>query len=126
MIEEMRIRGLGVIRDARLPLGPGLTVITGETGAGKTMVVTGLSLLMGERADAAAVRAGAQSAVVEGRLHVTPGSPAALRAAEAGGELEDGELLLARTLAPSGRSRAHVGGRSAPVGVLAELSEHLL
>ena len=122
----MRIRGLGVIRDARLPLGPGLTVITGETGAGKTMVVTGLGLLMGERADAAAVRAGSDSAVVEGRIHVDPGGTAAARAREAGGELDDGELLLARTLAASGRSRAHVGGRSAPVGVLAELSEHLL
>lgn len=124
MIEEIRIRGLGVIRDARLPLGPGLTVITGETGAGKTMVVTSLNLLMGERADAAAVRAGADSALVEGRLLVDPLGPAALRAQEAGGELDDGALLLARTLSASGRSRAHVGGRGAPVGVLADLAEH--
>ncbi|MCI2240736.1 DNA repair protein RecN [Paenibacillus sp. TRM 82003] len=126
VIEEMRIRELGVIRDARLPLGPGLTVITGETGAGKTMVVTGLGLLMGERADAAAVRTGAESASVEGRLSVDPTGPAALRALDAGGELEGGELLIARTLSATGRSRAHVGGRSAPVGVLAELAEHLL
>ncbi|NAZ87242.1 DNA repair protein RecN [Kineococcus indalonis] len=122
----MRIRELGVIRDARLPLGPGLTVITGETGAGKTMVVTGLGLLMGERADASAVRTGAEAASVEGRLAVDPAGPAAARAVDAGGQLEDGELLLARTLSASGRSRAHVGGRSAPVGVLADLSEHLL
>ncbi|WP_432574052.1 DNA repair protein RecN [Kineococcus sp. SYSU DK005] len=122
----MRIRELGVIRDARLPLGPGLTVITGETGAGKTMVVTGLNLLMGERADASAVRTGAESASVEGRLTVDPAGPAAARALDAGGQLEDGELLLARTLSAAGRSRAHVGGRSAPVGVLADLSEHLL
>ncbi len=126
MIEEMRIRELGVIRDARLPLGPGLTVITGETGAGKTMVVTGLGLLMGNRADASAVRSGAESASVEGRLSVDAAGPAAQRAQDAGGELEDGELLLARTLSAGGRSRAHVGGRGAPVGVLAELSEHLL
>ncbi|WP_106207199.1 DNA repair protein RecN [Kineococcus rhizosphaerae] len=122
----MHIRSLGVIRDARLPLGPGLTVITGETGAGKTMVVTGLNLLMGERADAGAVRAGDESAVVEGRLVVPEDGPVAARAREAGGDLDDGALLLARTLSANGRSRAHVGGRSAPVGVLAELSEHLL
>lgn len=126
MIEEIRIRGLGVIRDARLPLGPGLTVITGETGAGKTMVVTSLNLLMGERADAAAVRAGEESALVEGRLLVDPEGPAARRAQEAGGELDEGALLLARTLSAAGRSRAHVGGRGAPVGVLADLAEHQL
>ncbi|NAZ81799.1 DNA repair protein RecN [Kineococcus sp. R8] len=126
MIEEIRIRQLGVIRDARLPLSPGFTVITGETGAGKTMVVTGLGLLMGERADAAAVRTGADSAIVEGRLVVDADGPAAARAVEAGGELDDGALLLVRTLASSGRSRAHVGGRGAPVGVLADLAEHLV
>jgi DNA repair protein RecN (Recombination protein N) len=126
VIEEMHIRSLGVIRDARLPLGPGLTVITGETGAGKTMVVTGLNLLMGERADAGAVRAGDDSAVVEGRLQVADDGPVAARTREAGGDLDDGELVLARTLSASGRSRAHVGGRSAPVGVLAEISEHLI
>ncbi|WP_432545998.1 DNA repair protein RecN [Kineococcus sp. SYSU DK004] len=126
MIEEIRIRQLGVIRDARLPLGPGLTVVTGETGAGKTMVVTGLGLLMGARADAAAVRAGADSAVVEGRLRVDPDGPVAARAAEAGGEVEDGELLVARAVGAAGRSRVHVGGRAAPVGVLAELAEHLV
>ncbi|MEZ0165104.1 DNA repair protein RecN [Kineococcus sp. LSe6-4] len=122
----MHIRSLGVIRDARLPLGPGLTVITGETGAGKTMVVTGLGLLMGERADAGAVRAGDESAVVEGRLQVPEDGPVAARTREAGGEVDAGELLLARTLSAGGRSRAHVGGRSAPVGVLAEISEHLI
>ncbi|WP_432540527.1 DNA repair protein RecN [Kineococcus sp. SYSU DK002] len=122
----MRIRSLGVIRDARLPLGPGLTVITGETGAGKTMVVTGLGLLMGERADAGAVRAGEDSAVVEGRLQVADDGPVAARTREAGGEVDHGELLIARTLSATGRSRAHVGGRSAPVGVLAEISEHLI
>jgi DNA repair protein RecN (Recombination protein N) len=126
VIEEMHIRSLGVIRDARLPLGPGLTVITGETGAGKTMVVTGLGLLMGERADAGAVRAGDDAAVVEGRIQVAEDGAVAARTREAGGEVDDGELLLVRTLSATGRSRAHVGGRSAPVGVLAEISEHLI
>jgi DNA repair protein RecN (Recombination protein N) len=67
VLEELRIRGLGVIDDAVLPLGPGLTVVTGETGAGKTMVVTGLLLLFGGRADAARVRSGVERATIDGR-----------------------------------------------------------
>ena len=123
----MRLRGLGVIRDAVLELGPGLTVLTGETGAGKTMVVTGLGLLMGGRADAGAVREGSSAAVVEGRVAVEPGGVVADRAKEAGGDLDDGDvLILSRTLAAEGRSRAHVGGRAVPVGVLGELAEHLV
>ena len=66
MIEEMRLRDLGVIAEATLPIGPGFTAITGETGAGKTMVVTGLGLLLGQRADSGAVRAGAGQASVDG------------------------------------------------------------
>lgn len=120
----MRIRALGVIDDAVLPLTSGLNVITGETGAGKTMVVTGLGLLFGGRADSATVRADSPSAVVEGRLRIEPAGPAAARAAEAGAEPEDDVLILARTISAEGRSRAHVGGRSVPVGVLAELAEH--
>jgi DNA repair protein RecN (Recombination protein N) len=68
VLEELRITGLGVIEDATLPLGPGLTVITGETGAGKTMVVTSLNLLFGGRADAGRVRADPGRATVDGRL----------------------------------------------------------
>jgi DNA repair protein RecN (Recombination protein N) len=124
---EMRLRGLGVIRDAVLELGPGLTVVTGETGAGKTMVVTGLGLLMGGRADAAAVRSGEAAAVVEGRVLVEPAGPVAALAADAGAELDDGDvLLLSRTVSAEGRSRGHLGGRSVPVGLLGELSEHLV
>src|SRR5689334_10185581 len=127
MLEELRIRGLGVIDDAVLPLRPGLSVVTGETGAGKTMVVTGLLLLFGGRADAARVRAGTDSAVVDGRVDVAPDSPPARRVLHAGGELDDGTgLVLRRTVSASGRSRAHVGGAPAPVAVLAELAEHLL
>ncbi|HEX3679321.1 MAG TPA: AAA family ATPase, partial [Galbitalea sp.] len=66
MIEEISIRGLGVIGEATLPIGPGFTALTGETGAGKTMVVTALGLLLGERADTAAIRSGSSQAVVEG------------------------------------------------------------
>lgn len=126
MLEEMHIRGLGVIDDAVLELAPGLTVVTGETGAGKTMVVTGLALLFGGRADAGAVRTGAAHALVEGSVVLDESSPALVRAREAGGELDDGALLLARTVAAEGRSRAHVGGRAVPVGVLAELADDLV
>ncbi|MEJ5914238.1 DNA repair protein RecN [Pseudokineococcus sp. 1T1Z-3] len=136
MLEEIRIRDLGVIDASTLELGPGLTVLTGETGAGKTMVVTSLGLLLGERADAGAVRAGARSALVEGRFSVPGGSGAAVRAAEAGAELEEAgagpegrpreELLVARSVAAGGRSRAHVGGRAVPNGLLGELADDLV
>jgi DNA repair protein RecN (Recombination protein N) len=127
MLEEITIRDLGVIESAVLELSPGLTVLTGETGAGKTMVMTGLGLLLGERADAALIRGGAKRLVVEGRVRVAADSPVAVRAAEAGGELDDGVLILSRSVAADGgRSRAHVGGRSAPASVLAELAEDLV
>ncbi|MCI3226057.1 DNA repair protein RecN [Streptomyces sp. NP-1717] len=122
----MRIRSLGVIDDAVVELSPGFTAVTGETGAGKTMVVTSLGLLLGGRADAALVRIGAKAAVVEGRLTMSADAPAALRAEEAGAELDDGALLVSRTVSAEGRSRAHIGGRSVPVGVLAELADDLV
>ncbi|MDT7543947.1 MAG: repair protein RecN [Actinomycetota bacterium] len=122
----MRIRGLGVIDDAVLELAAGLTVVTGETGAGKTMVVQGLSLLFGGRADAGRVRPGADRALVEGRLVLHPSHPAVQRAADAGAELDDGVLLVSRAVGADGRSRAHVGGRSVPVGVLGELGDSVL
>ncbi|MFI9722582.1 DNA repair protein RecN [Streptomyces sp. NPDC052396] len=126
VLEEMRIRSLGVIDDAVVELSPGFTAVTGETGAGKTMVVTSLGLLLGGRADPALVRVGAKSAVVEGRLAVDERSAVALRAEEAGAELDDGTLLISRTLSAEGRSRAHLGGRSVPVGLLGELAEELV
>ncbi|MES9511749.1 DNA repair protein RecN [Streptomyces sp. NPDC000609] len=122
----MRIRSLGVIDDAVVELSPGFTAVTGETGAGKTMVVTSLGLLLGGRADPALVRIGAKAAVVEGRITVSDGDTVALRAEEAGAEIEDGALLISRTVSAEGRSRAHLGGRSVPVGVLAELADELV
>lgn len=126
MFSEIRIRGLGVIDDAQLDLAGGLTVLTGETGAGKTMVLTGLGLLMGGRADPGAVRSGHERALVEGRVRIVDGGEVAGRVADAGGELDDGDLLLSRSVSAEGRSRAHVGGRSVPVGVLGELAQHLV
>jgi DNA repair protein RecN (Recombination protein N) len=129
VLEELRITGLGVIEDTTLPLTRGMNVITGETGAGKTMVVTGLGLLFGGRADAGRVRADPGRAIVEGRLRLS-GSAAAMvagRVAEAGAESdEDGSLLLARTVTAEGRSRAHVGGRAVPVAVLSEVGEQVV
>jgi len=126
VLVELAVRDLGVIAELRLLLGPGMTAVTGETGAGKTMVVTSLGLLLGGRADPALVRIGAKSAVVEGRISVSPDAPAAIRAEEAGAELDDGTLLISRTVSAEGRSRAHLGGRSVPVGMLSELADELV
>jgi DNA repair protein RecN (Recombination protein N) len=115
VIEELHIRGLGVIEDASLRLAPGLTVVTGETGAGKTMLVTALELLLGARADAALVRRGADAAIAE--AIVAPPPP------EAADWLDDGdeELVVSREIPADGRSRARLGGRLAPVSALAEV-----
>src|SRR6201996_6324197 len=128
MLEEVRITGLGVIDDAMLELSPGFTVVTGETGAGKTMVVTGLGLLFGGRADPARGRPGAQRAVVEGRLTIDPGSKVAREVDEAGGELDDegAALVISRSVSAEGRSRAHAGGRSVPVSLLLSLADDLV
>jgi DNA repair protein RecN (Recombination protein N) len=127
MLEEVRITGLGVIDDALLELSPGFTALTGETGAGKTMVVTGLGLLFGGRADPARVRPGEQRAAVEGRLLTDPDGRVARQVEEAGGELdEDGTLVLTRTVSSEGRSRAFAGGRSVPVSLLTYLADDLV
>ena len=127
MLGELRIENLGVIAHARVALGPGLTVLTGETGAGKTMVLTGLDLLLGGKADPGTVRSGQERAAVEGRIGVRPGSPAHERAEEAGAEFDDdGSLVVLRTVAAEGRSRAHLGGRSVPQSVLADLADDLV
>lgn len=126
MIEEIRIRDLGVISEAVLPLGPGFTAITGETGAGKTMVVTALGLLRGERSDSTAVRTGSDAAWVEGRWIIEPTEAITETVTDAGGLIEGDELLLGRSVSVEGRSRAVVGGRSTPVAVLGELGELLV
>ena len=109
MLTELRIENFGVIRELQLLLGPGLTAVTGETGAGKTMVVEALDLLLGGRADAVVVRSGAPEARIEGRF-------------EAG----DTEVVLARVVPAEGRSRAYVDGRLATVATLAEWGARLV
>jgi len=126
VIEEIAIRDLGVIGRATLPLGPGFTAVTGETGAGKTMVVTALGLLLGQRADSGVVRRGSDRAVVDGRWLVPATGSVVERVHDAGGEVDDGELLLSRVVSQEGRGRAFVGGRQAPVGVLADLADDLV
>ncbi len=125
MLREIRIRNLGVIADAELELVPGLNVVTGETGAGKTMLVQGLGLLLGSRADTALVRAGSDAAGVEGTVALPPEHPIRHRVEELGGYVED-DLVLARTMTADGRSRAQVAGRATPAGVLAEFGESLV
>jgi DNA repair protein RecN (Recombination protein N) len=128
MLEEVRITGLGVIDEAVLELSPGFNVVTGETGAGKTMVVSGLGLLFGGRADPARVRPGADRASVEGRLSVEADGPVARQVNEAGGDLDDegGALILSRSVSAEGRSRAYAGGRSVPVSLLTYLADDLV
>ena len=125
MIEELRIRSLGVIEESVLELGPGLSVITGETGAGKTMLVTALGLLLGGRADSGAVRTGARNARVEGRFRASDALRA--RVEELGGEPDDDDtVLFARQVSAEGRSRAFAGGASVPAGSLSELTDTLV
>lgn len=130
MIEEIYIRDLGVIQEARLAFGPGLTVITGETGAGKTMVLSALGLLLGERSDASAIRRGQDQAFVEGRWFLKSNTQVAInvkdRLDEAGAEISDGELIMNRSVSSEGRGRASVSGKAAPINLLSELGEKLV
>ncbi|MBF6326454.1 DNA repair protein RecN [Nocardia cyriacigeorgica] len=132
MLTEIRIDGLGVISTATAQFHEGLTVLTGETGAGKTMVVTSLHLLSGARADAGRVRLGASRAVVEGRFTIDDVNEAAraevaevLEAAAAERD-DDGSVIAIRTVGSDGRSRAHLGGRGVPASVLSDFTAPLL
>ena len=113
MLTELLVRDLGVIPEARVVLGPGLTALTGETGAGKTMLVEAISLLVGGRADPGLVRTGAAEAVVEGRF-VVPG------------EVGEDEVVLTRVVPADGRSRAYRNGRLATAADLAEQGRALV
>jgi DNA repair protein RecN (Recombination protein N) len=109
MLVELRVKDLGVIGEVTLELQPGMTALTGETGAGKTLLVEALELLVGGRADPVLVRPGADQALVEGRFIV-----------------DDEEVILARAVARKGRSRAWIDGRMAPVSALAEVGARLV
>jgi DNA repair protein RecN (Recombination protein N) len=113
VLTELRVRDLGVIEDLTLPFGPGMTVLTGETGAGKTLVVDALQLVLGGRASAGLVRAGAAEALVEARFVVGEGDA-------------EREVVVARAVPADGRSRAYVDGRMAPVAALGETAADLV
>ena len=119
MIESLDISHLGVIESAHVDFGEGLIVVTGETGAGKTMVLSSLQLLLGARADAALVRSGADRLSVDGIFSVT--EEVAARVEEAGGVVEGGELIVGRSVRAAGRSRAHLGSRPVPASVLTDI-----
>ena len=119
MIESLDISHLGVIAKAHVDFGPGLVVVTGETGAGKTMVLSSLQLLLGARADAALVRSGEERLSVDGIFSVTP--DIAARVEDAGGFVEGDELIVGRSVRAAGRSRAHLGSRPVPASVLADI-----
>lgn len=125
MIESLTIENLGVIARSDIEVGPGLTVVTGETGAGKTMFVTALDLLTGSRAESHMVRAGAERAVVEGVFSLDGAPQVAERVADAGGDAED-DVIVSRVLPASGRARATAGGRTVPLGVLSDIGAQLV
>ncbi len=132
MLSEIRIEALGAISVATAEFGRGLTVLTGETGTGKTMVVTGLHLLGGARADANRVRSGAERAVVEGRFSTTDLDPKAAAQIDemldaSGAERdEDGSIIALRSVSRDGPSRAYLGGRSVPAKSLSGFTTELL
>ncbi len=123
MLTELRIAGLGVISEAVLEPDPGFTVVTGETGAGKTMVVTGLGLVAGERADSRLVRTGATRALIEARFGNVPDDVVALLE-PLGSELDEGELIVGRQV--GSRSRTLVGGVQVPAPTAAEIGTRLV
>ncbi|GAA1462994.1 DNA repair protein RecN [Williamsia maris] len=128
MLEEIAISGLGVIEDAAAEFHDGFTVLTGETGAGKTMVVTSLHLLSGVRGDGDRVRAGTDRAMVEGRFRLDPADSQVAEILDSAGAQRDDDdtVIAARSVGSDGRSRAHLGGRSVPVGVLGQFTTSLL
>jgi DNA repair protein RecN (Recombination protein N) len=126
VITSLGLAGLGVIDSAELELGSGLTVLTGETGAGKTMVVTSLQLLLGGRASADLVRAGSDRARVAARFEVTSQHTVVDQVRDAGGEVDDDTLTAVRTVSAGGRSRAALGGAAVPVAMLVDVGADLV
>ena len=125
MIESLSIRSIGVISSANLELAPGFTALTGETGAGKTMVLTALGLLLGERADSSSVRTGEKQLFVEGRIR-SANKDLLDRLEELGADVTGGEVIINRSVTSDGRSRAAIGGASVPISTLNEIAEELV
>jgi len=126
MLEEIRIRCLGVIDDAVLELTEGLNVLTGETGAGKTMILTALNLVLGGKADSALVRSGAERAMVTARIQLEQGHPARQIALDVGAEIEEESAIFSRTITDQGRTRALISGSPVNASTLTEMSSELI
>lgn len=123
-LEEISIRGLGVIESSNIEFKPGLTVLTGETGAGKTMVLTALGLVLGSKSDSDLVRAGQERAVISGKFAV-PKDIAAL-IIEGGGEIDDGSVVITRTVSTEGKSRVLVGGAVSSTAAVNQFAQSLV
>jgi DNA repair protein RecN (Recombination protein N) len=126
MLRELSIRNLAVVQEARVPFAPGLNVLTGETGAGKSIVVDALLLVTGARAQLDWIRTGAETASVEAVFEIDPAGSVAALLDEAGHHGGDGQLVIKRELARSGRHRAFVNDGAATVGLLERLGDHLV
>lgn len=130
MIENLRISDLGVIAQADLELGSGMTALSGETGAGKTMALTSLELILGGKADASRVRKGSTASHVEGTFVLPETSPLVKMVEEAGGEVDvdNGEafVMVARHVPASGRSTSYLGGRRVPTAILANIAKEMV
>jgi DNA repair protein RecN (Recombination protein N) len=123
-LEEISIRSIGVIDQSSLELSPGLNVLTGETGAGKTMILTALQLVLGGKSDSSLVRHGSERLLASARFSVNKNI--AEIAIESGADVEDGTLILTRTVNADGKSKAVAGGASVPAATLALLADHLV
>src|SRR5947207_12156808 len=126
MLTELRIKNFAIIEALTLPLAPGFNVLSGETGAGKSIIVGALGMLLGERANADMIRTGADRATVEGTFDVSNDGPLAKLLDERGFEVEDGLVVLKREVATSGRGRAWINGTSVTAAALAEVGRLLV
>jgi DNA repair protein RecN (Recombination protein N) len=126
MLKTLRIRNLAIVEELNVTFGAGLNVLTGETGAGKSIVVDALALVSGDRADASMVRSGAERAIVEAELEIPQGSPVHAIARERGVDIEGGTLVVRREIAPSGGGRVLINGSPSTVAVLRRLGDCLV
>ena len=123
-LEEISIRNLGAIEQSHLELGRGLNVLTGETGAGKTMILTALNLVLGGKSDSALVRHGADRLMATAHFSLPKSEQGSFE--EIGAEVEDGSIIISRTVSADGKSKALCGGNAVPAGTLAELTSSLI
>lgn len=127
MIQQLYVQDFAVIDKLDLEFGPGLNILTGETGAGKSIIVAAMNVVLGERADAEAIRSGCDRSIIEAVLDVSQLSRNALDALEAAGfALEDGRMVVSRQIQKSGKSQCRINGRPAPVSLLKEITDDLV